>query len=974
MVSPKQLIARGVPVYRLVHEEKSFVVTFPNAFHSGFNTGFNCAEAVNFGPPDWLPYGTDRAQKYRKDWKPLTLSHDALLVTLATSAGAAAAAARALGEDLPSVGLPPHSVAAEAIPPELEEAARAAEAAASASALLPSVAAGQLREVEQGSSYLPSCTASQPKDSMQGSDTSDTHGAATELPAGRHSSEQALQGDFVNPHSASAATIAVSVGATAAASKCTARRPRLKSPSVPASAGPATEAVKYPHGVVGSATLVGGHLGALDPVHIQDAPPEGIRLAAGELTLRAAEERRRIAVGSAAGPLPIQMMSGTPGAKDSRGCHTDTTDVDCELCKTDLWLSAVVSVSAPGRAVCPEHASVLPGLPNNRVLLCRYTPRDLEVMVEDAVAHVGGAREAVSFAKKRHMLWEARRPKVRKIGPMAKPHMTPLGEEVLAADAFVAGGPMPPANRPSLQVLDGTCCDDVEVESEAEDIPEVLIDSGAVPEHDAADYEPDLDGEDVSEDEDERPGRTGRSAQGSGKKDRKRRNADVPLRTKRKYVRRKALPVRQAGSQAGSITPSAAPSRPPPASDGGISGEACRVVVSPTQVAGSYQPSLAAVSASVLQPAAQLSSPSEATAGKLAKKQPRRRPDPAAAEAGALCPVGARRIHKPCTKLAGVDFEVELPLLKKHKQEAKPDSSAAASVAAAPQSMAVLGAHHPAVAPHPELSLSNSGQPASNFHALPRGSNATVPIMLPAPTSAVRLAVQARNMPSCLQRDGQLPAAPASFLQVSSVSAAVRDALAHQAATSSVAVQGAPSLLTWSTIGNMNAPSAAVSPQQPISQGLPVARAASAVGPKQPVPYQPLPHHSLLSPAAPLSRQPPSPLYDAGSHQPPAILNLPSDTRATAGCEDESVRHSLAAAPPSQLLQHHYQEQPQQIRQQHPQEEALLAQGRSLGTDASCHVPVEDRKGSDDPLPMDASLQWTMGGSGVADDCGVDAS
>jgi hypothetical protein len=42
--------------------------------------GFNCAEAVNFGPPDWLPYGTDRAQKYRGDMKPLTLSHDALLV------------------------------------------------------------------------------------------------------------------------------------------------------------------------------------------------------------------------------------------------------------------------------------------------------------------------------------------------------------------------------------------------------------------------------------------------------------------------------------------------------------------------------------------------------------------------------------------------------------------------------------------------------------------------------------------------------------------------------------------------------------------------------------------------------------------------------------------------------------------------------------------------------------------------------
>jgi hypothetical protein len=54
-------------------------------------SGFNCAEAVNFGPPDWLPYGTDIANKYRKSAKRLTLSHDALLVTLVTAAPAVAA-------------------------------------------------------------------------------------------------------------------------------------------------------------------------------------------------------------------------------------------------------------------------------------------------------------------------------------------------------------------------------------------------------------------------------------------------------------------------------------------------------------------------------------------------------------------------------------------------------------------------------------------------------------------------------------------------------------------------------------------------------------------------------------------------------------------------------------------------------------------------------------------------------------------
>lgn len=39
MLSPSQLQQRNVPVHRLVHHEGSFVITFPNAYHSGFNTG-----------------------------------------------------------------------------------------------------------------------------------------------------------------------------------------------------------------------------------------------------------------------------------------------------------------------------------------------------------------------------------------------------------------------------------------------------------------------------------------------------------------------------------------------------------------------------------------------------------------------------------------------------------------------------------------------------------------------------------------------------------------------------------------------------------------------------------------------------------------------------------------------------------------------------------------------------------------------
>lgn len=38
----------------MIHEEGEFMITRAGAYHSGFNMGFNIAEAVNFALPRWI--------------------------------------------------------------------------------------------------------------------------------------------------------------------------------------------------------------------------------------------------------------------------------------------------------------------------------------------------------------------------------------------------------------------------------------------------------------------------------------------------------------------------------------------------------------------------------------------------------------------------------------------------------------------------------------------------------------------------------------------------------------------------------------------------------------------------------------------------------------------------------------------------------------------------------------------------------
>ncbi|KAG6685054.1 hypothetical protein I3843_12G093300 [Carya illinoinensis] len=83
MLNPSVLQENGVPVYSILQEPGNFVITFPRSYHGGFNLGLNCAEAVNFAPADWLPYGCIGADLYKQYRKAAVLSHEELLCVVA---------------------------------------------------------------------------------------------------------------------------------------------------------------------------------------------------------------------------------------------------------------------------------------------------------------------------------------------------------------------------------------------------------------------------------------------------------------------------------------------------------------------------------------------------------------------------------------------------------------------------------------------------------------------------------------------------------------------------------------------------------------------------------------------------------------------------------------------------------------------------------------------------------------------------
>lgn len=83
LLPPEKLKKAGVRVYALDQRAGQFVITFPEAYHAGFNHGFNFNEAVNFAPSDWEPFGDSGVQRLQEFRRQPCFSHDELLMTAA---------------------------------------------------------------------------------------------------------------------------------------------------------------------------------------------------------------------------------------------------------------------------------------------------------------------------------------------------------------------------------------------------------------------------------------------------------------------------------------------------------------------------------------------------------------------------------------------------------------------------------------------------------------------------------------------------------------------------------------------------------------------------------------------------------------------------------------------------------------------------------------------------------------------------
>lgn len=57
LISPAVLRKYSIPFSKCIQQKGEFMITFPYSYHSGFNCGFNIAEATNFALEHWIEFG-----------------------------------------------------------------------------------------------------------------------------------------------------------------------------------------------------------------------------------------------------------------------------------------------------------------------------------------------------------------------------------------------------------------------------------------------------------------------------------------------------------------------------------------------------------------------------------------------------------------------------------------------------------------------------------------------------------------------------------------------------------------------------------------------------------------------------------------------------------------------------------------------------------------------------------------------------
>lgn len=86
MADLERLRQHGVDIRRVVQRAGEIVITFPGAFHGGFNLGPNVAEAANMAYVDWLPHGRRASEDDREQGRAPVVAFERLVLALATSA------------------------------------------------------------------------------------------------------------------------------------------------------------------------------------------------------------------------------------------------------------------------------------------------------------------------------------------------------------------------------------------------------------------------------------------------------------------------------------------------------------------------------------------------------------------------------------------------------------------------------------------------------------------------------------------------------------------------------------------------------------------------------------------------------------------------------------------------------------------------------------------------------------------------